>query len=1248
VKAPADSQSPDRPADRPSTSRRDAPDVREKPDRRDGEVRPVAAAVQRLQQGAGNRAVAALLAARRAGQGRPGGAAAGPGRVAGPARAPAPAGSGTVQAASTGTTDGAGPAASGVELAGPAVQRLAEGAAPAGRSGPGSDPKFAALKANVRGKQKLLSAHPPASSEAAKAQGAAKPPQDDVQAQGKAANAEKMNAAKPGEFDKAGFIKAVNDAIAQQAPKNLDEADSFGESGKADGVKAQVQGKVGDGRKTSAAAIETATKAPPDTAAAKPKTVTPLQPDQPPGTPATPDPAQAVPDKAPPAATDFSAGPKQVNDQLADAQVSEDQLKRSNEPEFTDALAAKKDGEQHAATAPGVVRGKEAATLAGAKAQAQQASTTAMTALATDRRQAGAQVAQGKDGAKGSDESRRAQVTAKLQTVFDATQKDVEAILTGLDKKVDDTFTSGEKAARDAFTAEHSRKMDAYKDARYSGWTGKLRWVKDKFAGLPEEANQIFVQARQGYVTRMQAVISSVADVIGAELGRAKQRIATGRDQLQAEVRKLPADLQAIGKQAAGDFAGKFDQLTESVDAKGTELVNTLASKYNDALKSVDAEIEAEKEKNQGLVAKAVNAVKGVIGTILKLKDLLLGVLAKAASAVMAILKDPIGFLGNLVSAVGAGLRNFIANIGAHLKKGLIGWLMGSLADAGIQLPERFDLRGILGMVASMLGLTWAAIRGRIISRGVPDQAMTAVESSVPIAQKIQSGGIAGIWEDLKERIGDLKATLFAKISEYLIPTVLIAGITWIVSLLNPASAFIKACKMIIDIVTFILDRGAQIIEFVSSVLDAVIAIAGGGSGGVPALIENALAKSVPVLIGALAAILGIGGIADKVKKFFQSLSKPVMKAVDWVVDKIAGFGKRIWAKMKGFGGKVRDKLTGKGKANSASPEEKEKRLDLAVSKGVQAVNKYAGRPVAKALLTPMLAGIRLRYGLKSLAAVQDGDSWAVAGEINPTKTVKADAKVAGADATGAVAAYRGIHFKVTWDAATYDRNLRQSLIGKPDFSWAAKELAGSRTPDGTDVPEGDLLAAAQLVQDRVKQTKDPSAVRGWWRSRPAVFDSLFLAMLQRYVNAYDAFEKEMANPPAQLGGMGFTKIPFISTSKKAGHSAAYALGQKFLPDAEVRKSGTVGRVFVYVFSLADLHKQDPANIEQVQDSGKVRIRARIIHEGEVTFTGYIPGENRVAEVDAKAGEDVGTVAARAEGAAGSHAGSLGGLKEWD
>ena len=278
-------------------------------------------------------------------------------------------------------------------------------------------------------KQKVLSAHPSAKAEAGAAQAAAKPPADDKLAQGKAANAEKMNAAKPGTFDKAAFIRAVNEAISAQAPKNLDEADKFAESGRADAVKGQVQGQMAAGKKQSAGAIDTATKTPPDTGAAVEKPVTPLQPDKPPATPALPDPGQAVPDKAPVAATDFSAGPKQVDQQMADAQVSEAQLAKSNEPEFTGALKEKKAGEQHTATAPSEVRASEAQTLNAAKAQAAQAGTTAMNTLAASRRQTGAQVGQGKQGAQGKDETKRAQVTGVLQNVFDATKADIEAIL---------------------------------------------------------------------------------------------------------------------------------------------------------------------------------------------------------------------------------------------------------------------------------------------------------------------------------------------------------------------------------------------------------------------------------------------------------------------------------------------------------------------------------------------------------------------------------------------------------------------------------------------------------------------------------------------------------------------------------------------------------------------------------------------------------------------------------------------------
>ncbi|WP_204070102.1 phosphotransferase, partial [Sphaerisporangium krabiense] len=276
----------------------------------------------------------------------------------------------------------------------------------------------------------------------------------------------------------------------------------------------------------------------------------------------------------------------------------------------------------------------------------------------------------------------------------------------------------------------------------------------------------------------------------------------------------------------------------------------------------------------------------------------LMGVLRKAVTAIEAILRDPIGFLGNLVTAVGGGLRLFMKNAGRHLEQGVLAWLLGSAAAAGLQLPGSFDVLGILTMIAAMLGLSWPNIRARL-ARRVPDQAITAAETAVPLVAQVKRRGVAGMYEDLRTRVGDLKKELIGNLVSYLLPTIIMAGVTWILSLFNPASAFVRAVKMIIDIVRFIVTNARQIIDFVNAVLDAVIAIARGGSGGVPALVERALARSIPVLIGALAALLGIGGIAGKVRQVFQKLSRPVNRAIDRVIDKIVDLVKKLWAKIK-------------------------------------------------------------------------------------------------------------------------------------------------------------------------------------------------------------------------------------------------------------------------------------------------------------------------------------------------------------
>ena len=61
---------------------------------------------------------------------------------------------------------------------------------------------------------------------------------------------------------------------------------------------------------------------------------------------------------------------------------------------------------------------------------------------------------------------------------------------------------------------------------------------------------------------------------------------------------------------------------------------------------------------------------------------MLTNVLSRAAGVVGEIIKNPIGFLGNLIAGIKGGILKFKDNILDHLRKGLMSWLFGALACA--------------------------------------------------------------------------------------------------------------------------------------------------------------------------------------------------------------------------------------------------------------------------------------------------------------------------------------------------------------------------------------------------------------------------------------------------------------------------------------------------------------------------------------------------------------------------------------
>jgi hypothetical protein len=859
--------------------------------------------------------------------------------------------------------------------------------------------------------------HAPAKAKVAEADAAALGPPNEVAAKAEEEQVDAMAVARAGTFDKGAFIAAVRTAIEKTAPKTLEEADNLKDSDKLGQVKDQVASMVTRGKDDSAKDIKGSTEKPLDTSRAKPKEVVPMEPETagPPPRPVGGD--QAMPTPRGPEQTNLDWGPCSVKAKMADAKVTDAQLANSNEPGFNKALAAKRTLEEHAASAPGMVRTEEAKHLQTAKASALEKTVAGVTGMRGARATTAAHVGAGKDQTKAADEAKRAEVAKQVEEIFNQTKIEVSTILDGLDHMVSVAFDTGEKTARETFNVNVARDMGAWKDERYSGASGAVRWLADKVSGPPAEVNAIFARNRAAYVAEMDKVISSIAEIVAGELGRAKQRISGGRAEVTKCVDRQPAALREVAAEAEQKLSDQFDSLEGDVDAKQDSVVQDLAQRYVAARQLVDDDITKMQEKNKGLVEEAEESIEGVIDVIRSIKDMLLNVLSRAEHAIDRIIADPIGFLKKLVNAVKGGFSQFMANIGQHLKQGLQGWLFGTLAEAGITLPEKFDLKGILNLVLSVLGLTWTNIRGRIVAN-IGEPVMAKLEQTVDVFKTIATEGLGGLWKWVAEKVGDLRELVMGQIRAFVQEKIVVAGITWLIGLLNPAAAFIKACKAIYDVVMFFVEKGQQIKELVDSVLDSVESILSGGVGAVANLIENTLAKFLPVAISFLASILGLGGIGEKIREIIGKIQQPVKKAIDAVIGGALKIGKKLfggliakgkglYAKGKGLYAKGKTYVKGQVEAGKAWTKAKlsgkpglvpDRRttggkidaLDAALAKATALLLHQGATPKA---VNTKLPHLKSQYGLTELKLIKEesGDAneqrYHFEAAVNPKKT---------------------------------------------------------------------------------------------------------------------------------------------------------------------------------------------------------------------------------------------------------------------
>jgi hypothetical protein len=608
---------------------------------------------------------------------------------------------------------------------------------------------------------------------------------------------------------------------------------------------------------------------------------------------------------------------KDAADQMKDAEITEPQLKKANDPRFSAVLTAKDTLVKQADSAPAKYRTGEKGVLGQAANVATGASRRTAIGMVVVKGARNSAVLTKQQQAKARDEAKRLAVTTQIEAIYNDTKKAVEDRLNTLDTVVGDIFDKGVDTAIQSMKDFVDDKIHKWKLERYLlKPLGSLLWAKDLLLGLPDDVNVFYEQGRTLFTQLMNVLVTRVADLVERTLRETKQMVAQGRAKIQTLIDAQPKELQAQLKEAQQKVAGDFDSLEQSIDDKKNQLAQDLANKYKEAFDRANQELDKMQQENRGLLAKVVDAIGEVVKILLEFKSKLMALLKKGEDAIKLIIADPIGFLGNLIAAIKLGLSQFVNNIWTHLKNGFMAWLFGALTETGIQIPSGLpSLPAILQLVLAVLGITYDRMRAKAVKL-IGERAVSVIETLVKYIKALIEGGPAKLWEEIKSDLSDLKDMVIGAIQDYIITTVVQRAIAKLVTLFNPVGAIVQAVLAIYDVVTFLIEKANQIMALVEAVINSVTAIATGAIGGAANWIEQALARFIPVVIGFLAQFVGLGKISKKIQEFIHKIQSKVDKAIDKVIAKVVGVVKKLIGKLTG---KTRDE---KGEKKPGAPHE--------------------------------------------------------------------------------------------------------------------------------------------------------------------------------------------------------------------------------------------------------------------------------------------------------------------------------------
>ena len=170
------------------------------------------------------------------------------------------------------------------------------------------------------------------------------------------------------------------------------------------------------------------------------------------------------------------------------------------------------------------------------------------------------------------------------------------------------------------------------------------------------------------------------------------------------------------------------------------------------------------------------------------------------------------------------------------------------------------------------------------------EKTVAMLEKAFAFVKTLVTEGPTAAWREIVAAIGSLWDLIIGGIEDWAVTKIVTAAITKLATMFNPAGAVIQAIIATYNTVAFFIERIKQILAFVEAVVDSIANIADGKIAQAANYVEQAMARSIPVLLGFLARLIGLGDLSGAVKKVITSIQEKVDKAIDaaiaWIVEK--------------------------------------------------------------------------------------------------------------------------------------------------------------------------------------------------------------------------------------------------------------------------------------------------------------------------------------------------------------------------